>query len=303
MRAALLIWLVLGAVAHADPRSDAGLVWRAPSGCPDQLDVRARIERRLGMPIEQAVHGIEVEIAPDGTGAGFVARIALRGLPAGAESRVLTSARCEELSDAVAIVIARLAAEVRRAPAGPAGRSVPASEVGREAPSRWGGGIRTIGVSGVGAQPSVGLGGELAAYVRRGWMFAEIARAWWLPRSQFLNATAPARVDLQLRATAIRIGWRPEEIPLRAWIAGELGSLEGKGIAFEDDRIGTEMWAGVGAGLSVAWPMTPWLRIVGVLEAVVPFERPRFVLRGGMEVYRPDLATARSGLGLEIAWR
>jgi hypothetical protein len=49
--------------------------------------------------------------------------------------------------------------------------------------------------------------------------------------------------------------------------------------------------------------MAPLVRMVGVVEVVVPFQRPRFVLRDGTELYRPDPATARSGLGLEVGWR
>lgn len=120
---AFSIWLVLAATAHAEPRTDAALVWQAPATCPDAGEVRARIERRLGMPIDRAVHGIEVAIEPEagdgsgGTARRFVARIDLRGVTVANEVRVLTSGRCDELTDAVAVVIARLAAELRQPPA------------------------------------------------------------------------------------------------------------------------------------------------------------------------------------------
>lgn len=306
---ALSIWLALIATAYAEPRTDAGLVWQAPATCPDAGEVRARIERRLGMPIDLAVHGIEVEIAPndgpDGGGNlhGFVARIDLRGVTVANEIRVLTSARCDELTDAVAVVIARLAAEIRRPP--PEDPSVRIAVHAPEpvAPRVWGGGVRTLGMSGIGAQPSVGLGGELAAYARYHAVFAELARDWWLPRSRTLHLGAPGRVDIRLDTTALRLGWGPEALPLRGWIAGELGSIEGKGIALDDEHVGTALWAGAGAGVAVAWPMAPRVRLVGVVEVVVPFQRPRFVLHDGTELYRPDLATARCGLGLEVGWR
>src|SRR5690349_2142807 len=100
------------ATAHAEPGTDAGLVWQAPVSCPSLDEVRARIERRLGSSIDRAVHGVEVAVARDGEGGGrFVARIDLRAVTVANEIRVLTSARCDELADAVAVVIARVAAE------------------------------------------------------------------------------------------------------------------------------------------------------------------------------------------------
>ena len=99
------------------------------------------------------------------------------------------------------------------------------------------------------------------------------------------------------------MGWGPEALPLRVWIAGELGSIEGKGIALDNDHVGTALWVGAGAGVGVAWPMAPRVRLVGVAEVVVPFRRSEFVLQDGTELYRPDLATARCGLGLEVGWR
>src|SRR5207244_1182802 len=88
------IWIALlaTATAHAEPRGEAGLIWQAPATCPG--DVRARIERRLGMPIDRAVRGIEVDITP-GDDHGFVARIDLRGAAVANEVRVVTSARCD----------------------------------------------------------------------------------------------------------------------------------------------------------------------------------------------------------------
>jgi hypothetical protein len=328
-----MIWLALVATASAEPRTDAALVWQAPAACPDAAEVRARIERRLGVPIDRAVHGITVDIAPDATSGGagrasrFVARIDLRGVPGANEVRVLTSARCDELTDAVAVVIARIAADSRASAAGERGagdrgagdhgagdrgagdrgaeaRGVRgAAGLAAAAPRVWGGGIQTLGVSGIGAQPRVGLGGSLSAYVRHGSAFAELAEARWLPSTRFLHPGAPGRVDIRLAATGLRVGWGPEAVPLRVWIAGELGSVEGEGVALVDGHVGAEMWAGAGAGVGVAWPMARLVRLVGVVEAVVPFQRPRLTLQDGTEVYRTELATARCGLGLEVGWR
>ncbi len=301
------IWLALVATASAEPRTDAGLVWQAPAVCPDAGEVRARIERRLGMPIERAVHGIVVDIAPsdDGLAHGFVARIDLRGITVANEVRVLTSTRCDELTDAVAVIIARLAAENRRPPGEPrVERARVVADTPPPVPPRaWGGGVRALGISGIGALPRVGVGGELAAYARVRSLFAELAGARWLPSRRVLQAGTPGGVDVRMEVMSVRLGWGPGDLPLRAWVAGELGSVQGKGIALDDAQVGSAMWTGAGAGFAVAWPMTPHTRLIGIIEAVMPLQRARFVLQDGAEVYRPAVATVRCGLGLEVGWR
>jgi hypothetical protein len=288
------IWLALVTTAYAQPHTDAGVVWRAPASCPDGDEVRARVERRLGLPIdgrsESVVHGISVEISIEGAGRErrFVARIDLRGVALSNEVRVLTSERCDELADAVAVVVARHAAENRRTPAAlrvaPAEIALPV--LPPAAPRRWGGGIRTLGISGIGALPGVAVGGELAGYLRRRSVLVELTGTRW-------RRNQAVRLDI----LALRIGWRPEELPLRAWIAGELGTVEG----ITSDASGN--WRGIGAGFGVAWPMSRYARLVGVIEVVAPLDRERFLLRDGAEMYRPDLVAVRSGLGLEVGWQ
>jgi hypothetical protein len=289
------IWLALVTTAYAQPRSDAGLVWRAPVSCPDGDEVRARVARRLGLPSDgrddSVVHGISVEISLEGSGGRdhrFVARIDLRGVALSNEVRVLTSERCDELADAVAVVVARLAAENQQAPA--ALRAAPLEialpVLSPAAPRQWGGGIRTLGISGIGALPGVGVGGELAGYLRRRSVLVELTGTRW-------RRNQAVRLDI----LALRIGWRPEELPLRAWIAGELGSVDG----VNSDARGK--WRGIGAGFGVAWPMSRYARLVGVIEVVAPLDRERFLLRDGAEMYRPDLVAVRSGLGLEVGWQ
>jgi hypothetical protein len=299
----LWIWVVLVATASAEPHRAGGLIWHAPTACPDIDEVRARIEHRLGAPIEAMVHGIEAEITAAVGAHGFVARVDLRGLGAGNSIRVLTAARCDELTDAIAVIIARLAAAASEAaPAGPAAPELAVQAPIAELPRPWGAGVRVLGTTGIGAQPRVGSGAELGIYGRHGAMFADLAVARWQPTSQVLHPGAPARVEVQLRTVALRLGWRPEQLPLRAWLTGELGTLRGEGIALGDSVVGSGTWGSVGAGFGVAWPMLRYARLVGAIELAVPVRAIRFVLRDGMELYRSEPATARCGVGLEVGW-
>lgn len=305
--------LTLAPAARADPPSDPALIWQAPDSCPDAGEVRARIERRLGAPVDRVVRGVAVDVAVhrEGREPRFVARIDLRGLRGGRSAsaaddiRVLTSARCDELTDAVAVVIARIAAE-NDAPAPEAQRDGPVlarARSGAAAPRSWGGGLRALGLSGIGALPGVSVGGELAGHVRARWLVAELAAMGWVGSSRLMTAGGTARIDVGLRLAALRIGWGPEHLPLRAWLTGELGALRGEGGGLADPGSDAGRWIALGTGFAVAWPMLTHARLVGTIELVVPVRPARFVLQDGSEIYRTGAATVRSGLGLEIGWR
>jgi len=292
--------LTLGSVAHAEPPSNAGLVWQAPATCPDAGEVRLRIERRLGTSIDRMVRSVRVDVEAhhDGAERRFVARIDLRGVTAHDEVRVVTGARCEELTDAVAVIVARIASEAAR-PRVEVGVGHPEdARAGRSPPGSgpWGAGGRLVAVSGIGALPGVGAGGELSGYVRARSVVVEIAAARWLPHSQLWQIATPGRVDVNLDLLALRVGWGPVHLPLRAWLVGELGAIDGRGASIDEPRMGHTRWIGAGTGFAVAWPMTSHTRLVGMLELVVP-------VQVGSEVLRPSLVTVRSGLGLEVGWR
>jgi hypothetical protein len=309
----LLVLVVTATPAAAEP----GFAWQAPSSCPDAGDVRARIERRLGRALDDVAVGISVDIAAQPT--GYVARVDARAVTvSGGEappepgsmtrgsnaSRTLTSTRCDELADAVAVIVARLATEARSG----AGEvhlrfqrtTIPAAP--REM-RVWGGGVRLLALSGIGGVPSVGVGGELAGFVRRRDMFAEVGIAGWGRGSVDLAQGAPGRVDIRHEYVVARVGWSPERMPLRAWLAGELGSMHGLGVDLNVNGAGAGRWEAIGSGFGVGWPISPWIRLVGTFEVAVPFARPRFQLADGEDIYEPAPLTARACLGFEAGWR
>ena len=283
----MFVLVVAPAVAAASP----GFAWEAPSQCPNAADARARIERRLGQPIDRYVVGISVDIAPDPE--GYVAHVG---------GRTLTSATCEDLTDAVALVVARLAVEspVRDDDAPQVVAQAP--EVVPAKPSPWSGGARLSFMSGVGNVPEVGFGGELALTVRRNHWYGEVAGASWASSSQSLNAGAPARVDVHLGTLTFRGGYAATS-PIRGWIAVDTGSIRGEGIALLNPQTGSGPWFAAGAGFGVAWPIVRSVRLVGTVEALVTIIRPvRFELSDGYVVYQPEWMSARTSFGLEIDW-
>lgn len=294
-------------------------IWRVPGGCPDAAEIRARIERRLGAPLGRLVR-VAVDIADRGEGQAprFEARVDLRGTTgsvlddAGEDrSRVLTSDRCDEVADAVAVIIARLAAEHRPPPADdlPRRELSPAADEIRDRPgeerlpapaaaSPVGADLRATGVSAIGAQPGVSVGGELAGMLRVRSAMLELAGMRWRSTSQVVRPGAAGQLDVNLRATALRLGWSPERIPLRGWLSGELGTLRGEGVAIAASTAGSVRWMAIGAGFAVAWAIGPRVRLIGMIDLAVALRRARFVLRDGSEVYRSGSVTVRSGFGL-----
>jgi hypothetical protein len=130
----------------------------------------------------------------------------------------------------------------------------------------------------------------------------ELAGVRWLSSSRVPHAGAPDQIDVDLRLAALRLGWGSPQLPLRAWISGELGSLHGGDAGSPGARMGAARWLAAGGGFAVAWPMGPRARLIGTIEAVMPVQQARIVLGDGSELYRSAWAAVRSGLGLEFGW-
>ncbi|MBV8757682.1 MAG: hypothetical protein JO257_10415 [Deltaproteobacteria bacterium] len=311
--AALLVML-FAARAAAEP---ADLAWQAPAACPDAASVRDRIEARLGRTLDDA-DDVAIDVAKQGR--RYVAHVDLGAVTVANDVRTVTSARCDELADAVAVIVARAAGERRihaekhiapkpsDATTSLAMRdadddSTPTAIVATVEPARprvWSLDVRLSGVSGIGVIPKVGLGGELAVTLRRKTALAELAETRWVMSAAQIHTGAPARVDVGLDATALRLGWRSPAMPLRAWASAEAGSMYGTGVHLDSSQLGSGRWVAAGAGFGVAWPINRWVRLVGTTEIMVAVERVRFSLGDGMTVYAPSPASARATCGLEI---
>jgi hypothetical protein len=319
------IAVAVGVAGSTPAAAEPAFSWSAPASCPTAADVRARIEQRLGASIDGTVHGIEIAIAREG--AAFVARVDLRGITVANDVRTLRAARCDELASAIAVIIARLSSEARQTGA-EVDTAFEVPEVGERAPAsgaelddlsraphpidrgrpaapghRWGGGVRALGLSGVGAQPGVSLGGELAVYLRRADYVGELAYATWSATPAVLRYGAAGHVEVGLDVAIVRAGWGPERLPLRAWVSGEVGTLHGQGISVDDPRGGTGRWIAIGTGFAVGWPIAERARVVGLFEIAVPVSRATFMLTSGSQDYAPAPATARCALGFEVGWR
>jgi hypothetical protein len=169
-----------------------------------------------------------------------------------------------------------------------------------DVPHPWAIGIRAGGVSGIGIVPEVGLGAEVALNVRHHSMLGEVAATKWL--SSGADGHSSSHIDVGLGVIAARFGWRSETLPLRAWLGGEVGSMAGTGTGLAFDQPDSGRWFAAGPGFGVAWPMTPWLRLVGSTEVLIAIERVRFTESDGSVLYAPSPVSARATCGIEVGW-
>jgi hypothetical protein len=274
--------------------------WQAPATCPSEAAVAARVASRLG-PTARAYDAIEVSVRADG--GGFVADIA--------GSRTLTSASCNELADAVALVVARLVLEqsaaivVPEAPAVPRPQPPPPPAIRVEvvpAPAHateLAFGARASMIGGIGAQPGTSFGGELAANARAHALFVELAGELW---SDTTTTGAAGGVRAWVGGGVLRAGWiAPHHT--RLWLTGELGSIRADGMMVIGEHAGHALWAGLGAGGAVVVPLERDVSLVAAGEVVVALNRPQFALADGGVLYQPDAVAARLTFGVEVDWR
>lgn len=318
--------VVLGLVGFAPTVSAATLGWIAPKACPDVASLRARIERRLERSLDDVDVRVDIEVSK--SRGQYVARVDLGAVTVANDVRTLTSRRCSDLTDAVAVIVARVASEAAAAAttkqhatrvvvatAEPAVATVmipamaTADRVDQAPPPvgappalrRWTIGARVSALSGIGVIPQVGLGAELAITVRAGNHLAELGAARWNTSAGQFHDGGPAPVDVNLDATLLRYGWRPTHMPLRAWVAVEAGAMHGSGVDF--GQIAEGRWIAAGTGFGVAWQMTSWARLVGGTEVMLAIERMRFTGSDGIVVYAPSPMSVRTTVGLELGWQ
>jgi hypothetical protein len=239
------------------------------------------------------------------------------------------AARCDELADAVAVVLARAVAEARAlVPAPPTPdaafttgdtmrpepdeplrierQTAPDEERPRRRRgerARADGGVRPSLVSGAGISPHVGYGVELSAWFVWGSGAVEVSGTRWLERLAELPASQRFGAAIGLDALAARACWNPERYGPRVCFLGEMGSMTGRGVGLFDAKVGEATYSAAGIGLSLRARLRSHVALVGGFDMLRAIDRPRFVLDRGTVLFQPDPLAGRVGLGVEIGWR
>ena len=264
--------------------------------------MRSAIVQRFDASPEQIELAVAIEVVEGPE--GFVAHVTT-----GDETRELTSPSCSELADAVAVIVARAAAELHDAPVAPAVAkpvatpNVVVSAVAptpAERPEPWNAGIRVAAVAGSGFSPEAGMAGEVAAWASYRRFSAELAAERWSATRVAIGADSG--VEVGLTALAIRVGWAPAR-HVRAWVVGELGSQDGMGVGFEAASAGSGRRVAAGGGVGVVWPLAPHVAAVAAGELEGTLERTSFAVGAVATVYEAPRLAERLRLGLELSWR
>jgi hypothetical protein len=146
-----------------------------------------------------------------------------------------------------------------------------------------------VGAGAVGLAPSFELG----------------ARASWLPTRESLVAGYDnVGVRLSLAAVAATACFVPEVGPFVLSGCGELevGALfaSGFGTPIHSDR--TSAWVAPGLGIAGAYPARGLVRARLSADVLFPLQRTEFVVTGVGVAHRLPMASARIGVGVELAW-
>jgi hypothetical protein len=302
---ALIIVILAAGTAHGAPWT-----WRAPDACPGEHALEQAVGDRLDRTIDSLPLDVDVIVLEDE--GQYTAQLTVHG--AIEDSRVLTSASCKELTDALAVVIARLVASLPATPkVAVASPIVPVQAQAQTEQARWNGGLRVGGVFGTGSAPGVGVAGELGGWVSRGSLALAVSGSRWKSSAAMLEGTMSG-VDVTLQSFAVRAGWRsepdlvragwrPSWNMLRAWAVGELGSIRGDAIGLTNDHAGSARWSAVGGGMGLAVGLARQVVAVAAAEAEFVLDRTQFRVDSGVAVYSTPSFALHGGLAIEVGWR
>ena len=98
--------LALSALLVTGSAQAADVVVHGPSGCPDSAELGFRVERNVGMTLDQAP-AMSFDVQLSRSASGYAGRLrAVTARDAESKERSFTGASCEELSDAIVVAIA-----------------------------------------------------------------------------------------------------------------------------------------------------------------------------------------------------
>ncbi|WP_437939657.1 hypothetical protein [Sorangium sp. So ce341] len=322
--------------APAEPRT-IDLRWEAPDGCPPADEVRSEIDRLLGTSAQRQPIAVEIAVARRG---GARLRLDLRIRAPVPGERAIHGDDCAAMARAAALIVAmsidpdaaaRNAAAQPAQPARPQARggdgaaappppvpgraprspppaaSPPPPAASRPPPPDERGVEGALWLSAQVEQalvPAIGIGVAAGGGLRVGWLRADAA-AGVVPSSSGridgLTAGAEFRLwFLEADACARALG-----LPLGVYVCalGRQHWLLARGRDVDEPFTRTAPIFAAGLGALLEWRVAAPLKVEGALHALVPLQRPRFVVEN-LEgtVYRPPAAGLSARLGLALAF-
>jgi hypothetical protein len=346
MRLVGVLLFVASAAAAAEPEasrnpttatdSSFSFAWNAPASCPTRGEVLARAERLVGHTLTRAAPGqpvglvATVEPLPNATWQLDV----LSGARAQSE-RSVTASSCDELGDAMALLIALSIdpdyAARQGAPLTPEGHASfanpdppPATPLspkqpepapivkpmpiarGRAewppepTPARAHLALGAIGAVWAGRLPGVAPGGVLrGALSLEEWVFD--VELGFFPTRHVTKGSAGA--DLSLATLDGSFGYALFDGLLTPYLGLELDRLHGAGTELENPQSDAVWLLGLDAGLRLSYPVHESIRLMASGRVSVLTEQARFHIDPDTELFRPARVGAQFGLGAELQVR
>lgn len=337
MRLAAALFFVASAVAADPAPSPSGLkspslLWNAPAPCPEQDDVLARAERLIGhgltrAPSKEPVLLVAVvRLLPDGSW-----RLNVSSDAAGESERTMAANSCEELADAMALLVAlsidpdyalRRAAQVP--PDTRAGSSelkngaatAPAATPPSNAPgvlehsaldTEWPRArsrshthltLAAAAALWVGRLPGAAPGALLrAAFTLDALVFG--IETGYFPAQRATQGSFAG--DLSLTMTSGSLGYALFDGLLTPYAGFEVDLIHGVGANLDRPSSGSVWLLGIDAGARFSYPAQNWLRVAVAGQISALAEQARFhVEPSNSELFRPRRVGLLVGLGAEV---
>ena len=290
--------------APATARAD--LEWVAPAGCSSRESVLDAVTRALGPSSTADVGAIRARAVVESSGRGWRVQLSTAN-----GERTLSADTCEQLAEAVALILAlaieparaRVTAPPEERAASPANANANAKDAATPASTAAGASVLAIGageLADLGTMPSAAVGAEIFAAIRVPPLRIEVAGSLWEPQRQTVPGTS-AGGDLTLIAGVAHGCLLPvlDRFELGGCVGAGIDSMSASAFGPILASRGSGAWMVAAGEARAGFALLPWLAIHAGFGLHVPLTRPSFVIEGVGQVHRPAPVSGRQALTLE----
>jgi hypothetical protein len=287
------------------------LDYQAAAGCPSREDLIAKLRSRSRRLVESRAAETEVSIALTRAGERFAGRSRV-ALPDGVRVRSLDGATCEEVADALALIVALNldpdAGSDDSAPDQQPNEPNPTPPAPEPAPPSTAHVWSAVLGAGLTLRSGVVPNAEPGFYA-----FAEadsegegVAPSLRLAVARVTGEKRGAAGTGDFAWTAVSLEGCPLGTPARgAWrlrpcAAFEVGGLHAEGRGLTLPKSPTRLWLAPALVARGTWQPTPLLRLEATLGASFPLSRPSFVFDSGERLFDVPAAGFRGAVALGV---